>query len=203
MEEGTGRILGTAIIVLFVSVDNSAQVLTSCKFPPSFQLMNTVLVKGKAIPVTGEVAHRILRGRGSQLSRQSAHRWRWGCQPYAAAAIYPPGRFLILISVRGWVDPGAIVRLEGLGKLKKNKSTSSGLGPATFRLVAWCLNQLRYRVHHTVLVLVLFIECYLVLTGSRNSTVGVCVLCVRWGFPTGWSHVQGILPTVYRVKKLK
>jgi hypothetical protein len=36
------------------------------------------------------------------------------------------------------------VRLEGLGKLKK--STSSGLDPATFRLVAYDLNQLRYRV---------------------------------------------------------
>jgi hypothetical protein len=36
------------------------------------------------------------------------------------------------------------VRLEGLGQLKK--STSSGLEPSTFRLVAWCLNQLRKRV---------------------------------------------------------
>jgi hypothetical protein len=56
----------------------------------------------------------------------------------------PPGTFLVLISVRGWVDRKVIVRLEGLGQLKK--STSSGLEPATFRLVAQCLNQLRYPV---------------------------------------------------------
>jgi hypothetical protein len=57
----------------------------------------------------------------------------------------PAERFLVLISVRSCVDTRAIVGLEGLGKLKK-KITSSGLHPVTFRLVAQCLNQLRYRV---------------------------------------------------------
>jgi hypothetical protein len=37
------------------------------------------------------------------------------------------------------------VRLEGLGQLK-NPMTSSGIEPATFRLEAQSLNQLRYRV---------------------------------------------------------
>jgi hypothetical protein len=41
-----------------------------------------------------------------------------------AGRLLPPGRFLVLIFVRGWVDPRASVRLEGLGKLKK--CTSSG-----------------------------------------------------------------------------
>jgi hypothetical protein len=42
-----------------------------------------------------------------------------------AGSFLPTGRFLVLISVRGWVDPRAIVQLEGLDKLKK--STSSGI----------------------------------------------------------------------------
>jgi hypothetical protein len=37
------------------------------------------------------------------------------------------------------------VRLEGLGKLE-NPVTSLRIEPATFRLVAECLNQLRYRL---------------------------------------------------------
>jgi hypothetical protein len=55
-----------------------------------------------------------------------------------------PGRFLVLISVRGWVDFRATVQLEWLGQLK-NSMTSTGREPATFRLVAQCLKQVRYR----------------------------------------------------------
>jgi hypothetical protein len=49
--------------------------------------------------------------------------------------VIPPGRFLVLNSVTGCVHPKAIIWLEGLSKLK-NPITSSGMEPATFRLVA-------------------------------------------------------------------
>jgi hypothetical protein len=57
----------------------------------------------------------------------------------------PPRRFLVLISVRGWVDPRAKSRLEGSHQLK-NPVTTTATEPATFRLVEQFFNQLRYRV---------------------------------------------------------
>jgi hypothetical protein len=49
------------------------------------------MVKGKigrAIPLTGHEGPQGCERRGSHIfSRQSAHRWRYGCQPYAPAAL--------------------------------------------------------------------------------------------------------------------
>jgi hypothetical protein len=56
--------------------------------------------------------------------------WRWqGCQPYA------PTAFLVLISVRWWVESRAIVRPEGFCQLNI-PVIPSGIESATFRFVA-------------------------------------------------------------------
>jgi hypothetical protein len=40
------------------------------------------------------------------FSKQSAHRWRWDCQPYAPAGrSLTTGKFLVLISDSGWMGP--------------------------------------------------------------------------------------------------
>jgi hypothetical protein len=66
------------------------------------------LSKGKAIPVT--VSFQIFYTIGSQMAVRLS----------ALSAVRPlhKRRFLVLISVRGSLDPRAKVRLEGLGQLK-------------------------------------------------------------------------------------
>ena len=92
---------------------------------------------GQALSVPGDW--------GSQISRQAAHKGGKVVSPMHRPPL-PPGN----ISLWGWVNPRAIVRSEGLCQWKI-PVTPSGIEPATFWLVAHCLNQLHHRVPRTTI----------------------------------------------------
>jgi hypothetical protein len=81
-------------------------------------------------------ARRVLRRRGAHIFYIIGSQLAVRLSASLAGRPLPAERFLVLISVRGWVDPGAIVRLEGLSQLQ-NPMPLPEIETTTFRLVAW------------------------------------------------------------------
>ena len=89
-------------------------------------------------------SQRVTGGWGSQISRQSTHEGGNVVIYTHRMPLLPQKIYFVLISVGDWVNPRVIVRPEELFHWKI-PMTTSGIEPATFRLVAQCLKQLRHQ----------------------------------------------------------
>ena len=91
-------------------------------------------------------AMRVPGGWGPQISRQLAHEGNKFVSPKHRPPLLSQDISLVFISLK------RLSQLQDLNAAGRMSMTPSGMAPATFRLAAQCLNQLRYRVSQIILI---------------------------------------------------
>jgi hypothetical protein len=127
------------IVTLLVTESVGCSVKSVCQHVPSYSvshcdLVSHIKVKVKQSRSRPGLAQRVPGSYDSQISWQR-HRMVVRLSALRTGRLYTQEIHLLLISVRGWVDPRAIVRPEGINN-RKIPMTSSGIETATCRFVA-------------------------------------------------------------------
>jgi len=132
--------------------------------------MATSRLKDKAVPLqawSGPEGSRMLRFTDFMTTAQDGG--KVASLPHRPP-FYPQEMLLVLISVRGWVDPRAIVRPEGFYVNEKFQWHQLGFEPAIFRFVAQHLNYCATAVPDQYMRMAHYRELLRILSVPRNHT---------------------------------